>query len=362
MAASGMSISQFETLLNATRSDFERNELAVTMNYPKYEVVNQILPNYKKTRSGKNYTTNIQLEDATNGGAVGMFFAQDQSNLYDTDQKVTTEWKHYTNNCSYDLAQLDINKGDRVTEYDYMMSQRLAMWRKIGDDLQEQFWSAPASSSDTNKIFGPSSWLTYGTDNATITSGFTGTTAQYLDTNTFNPGGVSPTTYDRWRSLYLDHNGNLNESLLDLIGDANRATDFEAPFRDKVKGVDTGVPAKVQYYTSNNVIKNVEKIARNSDDRIGYDLGKYAGKTLYKNIPFNYVKLLDTAQSTQWGTDPIFAINFDNLYPIVLRNWYFKPRVAPNAFAHNVYTEYVDLYWAVHCKNRQTLGYMISQQ
>jgi len=368
ISQSGMSLSQFLTLLNATRDYFTPDKLTMTLNYPRYEVLNDILRRRKKTATGERYTTNIQLEDATNGGAVGMFFVQDVSNIYDTDHKVISEWKHYTNNVSYDLAQVDINKGDKVREYDYIKSQKMAMYRKIGDDLQEQFWSVPTSASDGNRVYGPPGWLTMGTDNATITSGFTGTTGRYLDGTTFNPGGISAVTYPKWASLYLDHNNNLNDTLLDLLGDANRATDFEAPLVDagKVEGVETNVPRKVVYYTTNNVIRNIEKIARNSDDRIGYDLGKYAGETLYKNIPFRYVKYLDTEGSggtrAYYGKDPIFAINFDVLYPVVLQNWYFRTDEGKNAFAHNVVTEYVDLYWCVHCENRQTAGYLVSGQ
>jgi hypothetical protein len=366
---SGISLNQFLTLLNATRDDFIPDKLTMTLNYPRYEVVNDILRKRKKTASGERYTSNIQLEDATNGGAVGMFFVQDVSNIYDTDHKVISEWKHYTNNVSYDLAQIDINKGSKVKEYDYIKSQKMAMYRKVADDLQEQFWSAPASSSDVNKVFGPLCWLTQGTNNST--GGFTGTTGTYLDTNTFDPGGLSATTYPKWANYYADHNGVLNETLLDMLGDANRATDFEAPIEpNKVTGVDEGTPKKVVYYTSNNIIKQVEKIARNSDDRIGYDLGKYAGETLYKGIPFKYVKQMDTAGGSTtgsftapaWGTDPIVAFNFDVGYPVVLNNWYFRVDEGKNAFAHNVCTEYVDLYWLFHVENRQNVGYLINQQ
>lgn len=361
MNNTGISLSQFLTLLNATRDDFIPDKLTMTLNYPRYEVLNDILRNRKKMASGERYTSNIQLEDSTNGAAVGMFFVQDVSNLYDTDHKVISEWKHYTNNVSYDLAQVDINKGDRVKEYDYIKSQKMAMYRKTADDLQEQFWSAPASSSDAHKIFGPASWLTQGTDN---TEGFTGTTGKYLDGNTFNPGGISAATYPKWANYYGDHNGNLNETLLDMLGTANRATDFEAPIEpNKIAGVDSNAPSKlVCYYTTNEVIKSVEKIARNSDDRIGYDLGKYAGQTTYKGIPFRYVKLLDTVNANLWGTNPIFAINFDVMYPVVLNNWYFRTDEGKNAFAHNVVTEYVDLYWLFHCENRQSAGYLINQQ
>ena len=361
MNNSGISLNQFLTLLNATRDYFIPDKLTMTLNYPRYEVLNDILRNRKKFASGERYTTNIQLEDATNGAAVGMFFVQDQSNIYDTDHKVISEWKHYTNNVSYDLAQVDINKGDKVKEYDYIQSQKMAMFRKTADDIQAQYWSAPATASDTTKIFGPACWLTQGTDNST--GGFTGTSGYYLDGNTFDAGGISATTYPKWANYYADHNGVLNETLLDMLGDANRATDFEAPVEpNKVKGVEEGVPKKVVYYTTNNVIKNVEKIARNSDDRIGYDLGKYAGETLYKGIPFKYVKQLDTASTYLWGTDPIYAVNYDVMYPVVLTNWYFRTDEGKNAFAHNVVTEYVDLYWLFHCENRQGAGFLINQQ
>ncbi|MCJ7828714.1 MAG: hypothetical protein MUP81_03115 [Dehalococcoidia bacterium] len=361
-SASGISLSQFLTLLNATRDYFIPDKLTMTLTYPRYEVINDILRNRKKTATGERYTTNIQLENATNGGAVGMFFVQDVSNIYDTDQKIISEWKHYTNNVSYDLAQIDINRGDKIKEYDYIKSQKMAMYRKTADDIQEQWWSAPATSSDATSIFGPPCWLTKGTDNST--GGFTGTSGYYLDGNTFDCGGKSASTYPKWASYYADHNGNLNETLLDMMGDANRATDFEAPLipAGTVSGVETAVPKKVVYYTTNNVIKQVEKIARNSDDRIGFDLGKYAGETLYKGIPFRYVKQLDTASTYLWGTDPIYAINFDVLYPVVLQNWYFRTDEGKNAFAHNVVTEYVDLYWLVHCENRQGVGYLIDQQ
>lgn len=359
---SGMSLSQFLTLLNATRDFFLPDKLTMTLNYPRYEVLNDILRRRKKTATGERYTTNIQLEDATNGGAVGMFFVQDISNIYDTDYKVISEWKHYTNNVSYDLAQVDINKGDKVKEYDYIKSQKMAMYRKTGDDIQEQFWSAPDTSSDTNVVTGPGCWLTLGTDNST--GDFSGDAAYYLDGNNFDPGGIDATVYTKFKSYYADHNGNLGEAFLDLLVNACLDTDFEAPMipGGQIEGVEGDVPMKVMFYTSKNVIKNVEKIARNSDDRIGYDLGKYRGRTTYKGIVFNHVKLLDTAQTYIWGTDPLYAINWDVLYPVVLKNWYFRTDEGKNAFAHNVVTEYVDLYWTVHCENRREAGFLISQQ
>jgi len=357
-----LTVSQCLDLVNATNDDFTLDKLKVALTYPKYEVVNRILPNYKKTAAGENYTTDIQLDDATNGGHVGMLFYNDTSNVNDTDQKATTAWKRYTNNCSYDRIQLSINAANKTRIYSYLKSKKIAMYRKSADDIQAAFWSNPTGSADTTSIRGVAGWITMGTDDST--GGFTGTNGEYLDGTNFDCGGISSTTYPKWTNWYADHKGNLNETLLDTLGDACRATDFEAPQNvgGSVDGVATEGIAGMEFFTSNNIIKNIEKIARNSDDRIGYDLGKYQGKTMYKGIPFNYVKILDTASTYLYGTDPLYAINFDMLYPVVLEDWYWQVDTEKNAFSHTVMTQYTDLVWNTHCEDRQKAGFLISEQ
>jgi len=365
MAASisGMSLAQFETLLNATDADFEPQKLAMTLNYRTYEVTNTILPNFKKLGSGQSWQSHIQVEDSANGGHTGMFFVQDNLNLYETDQRLTSNYRHYVTGCIYDEAQIDINSGDRVQRYNYIKSQRMAMHRKAADDIKVAFWSAPASSADTTSPIGPFGWLTLGTDNDT--GSFSGDDPYYLDGNTYSAGGLARGTFPRLKSYYADHNGELNDSLLDLLGTANRKTSFEVPLVpnvESVNGVVTNGPRSVVYYTSNNVIKNIEKIARNSDDRIGYDLGKYAGETTYKGIPFRYNEIFDTASTYLYGTDPIVAINWSVMYPVVVRNWYFRKSVQRHPFCHTAFTEHIDLYWTgCHCDNPQQAGFLISQ-
>ena len=356
-----LTVQQSLDLVNATHDDFTLDKLSAVLTYPKYEVLNDILRNKKKMAAGTNYTTEIQLEDATNGGSVGMLFYNDTSNVNDTDQTVTTPWKRYTNNVSYDRIQMSINQSEKTRIYNYLKSKKLAMYRKAADDIQALFWSTPTGTADSTNPWGVPGWLTMGTDDSA--GGFTGGAASYTDGTAFNCGGLSSTTYAKWANWYADHQGNLNETFLDTLGDGCRATDFEAPVSPgKVDGINEQGPAGLAFYTSNNVIKQVEKIARNSDDRIGYDLGKYQGKTMYKNIMFHYVKILDTASANLYGTDPLFAINFDILYPVVLEDWYFQVDQDKNAFSHTVITQYVDLVWNVHCENKQQAGFLISEQ
>jgi hypothetical protein len=359
---SGMTLAQFTTLLNATQPDFTPGQLAMTLNYRKYEVTNTILPEFKKLGSGQSFQTHIQLLDSPNGGNTGMFFAQDNATIYDTDQTATSNYRHYVNSCTYDAAQLDINRGDRVQRYDYIKSQRMAMHRKTADDMKETFWSAPASASDTTAPIGPFGWLVMGTDNDT--GSYSGGDPYYLDGNTYSAGGLATATYPKWKSYYADHNGKLDETLLDLITTAMRKTSFEVPLVPNIQavdGVDTKVPQKVKMYTSNAVLTAIEKIARNSDDRLGYDIGKYMGETTIKGITLGYNEIFDTASTYLYGSDPIVAINWDVMYPVVVRNWYFKSKVKEHPFSHNAFNEFIDLYWAgVHNENRQQSGFLIS--
>lgn len=356
-----LTIQQCLDLVNSTRKWFTLDKLSVALKYPKYEVLNRILPEYKKMGAGTDYDDDIQLEDSVNGGHVGMLFYNDESNVTDTDRKISTPWKRYTNNVSYDRIQLSINRAQKTRVYKYLKSKMIAMYRKAADDIQEAFWSNPSGTADTDSIWGVPGWITMGTDDSA--GGFTGGAASFTDGTTFDCGGISASTYTRWTNWYADHKGNLNETFLDMLGDACRATDFEAPTSPgKVDGVNEEGIRGMEFFTSNNVIKQVEKIARNSDDRIMYDLGKYAGKTIYKSIPFNYVKILDTPDANLYGTDPLYALNFDVIYPVCLEDWYFQPDTDRNAFSHTVMTEFIDLIWNVHCENKQQAGFLISEQ
>lgn len=357
---SGMSISQFETLLNATNAKYKPDQLAVTLKHKKYEVTNNILPKFKQMGSGTQWETHIQLEDSPNGGHTGLFFAQNQTQLFETDQKLVSTYRHYKNSISYDTIQLDINRGDAVQRYNYLKSQRIALTRKVADDIKETFWSAPASSADTTSPIGPFGWLTLGTDGST--GDFTGGEPYYLDGTQYTTGGLSRTTYTRLKTYYADHNGLLDSSLLDLMARANLMTSFEVPIVPELASVDGALTdMNVVYYTSANVIINIEKIARNSDDRVGYDLGKYRGETTYKGIPFRHNDVFDTASTYLYGTDPIVAIDWKVMYPVVVKNWYFNSNVQQNPFCDTAKDEFVHLLWAgCHCESPQMAGYLIS--
>jgi len=114
-------------------------------------------------------------------------------------------------------------------------------------------------------------------------------------------------------------------------------------------------------YTSSNVILNLEEIARKSDDKVGFDLGKYAGATIFKGIPFKWINDLDTELTYVRGADPIYGVNHSHFYPIVLADNNFRRTApAPIKGSHNVLEAFIDLTYAYVCDNRRTAGFLIS--
>jgi len=114
-------------------------------------------------------------------------------------------------------------------------------------------------------------------------------------------------------------------------------------------------------YTNSDVLDEIEELATLSDDRIGHDLGKYAGTVIFKGIPFIYVDSLDTELTYVYGGNPIFGVNHGHFYPIVLSGENFRwNKPIREAGQHNVLTVYLDLSYAYVCDNRRTAGFLIS--
>jgi hypothetical protein len=111
------------------------------------------------------------------------------------------------------------------------------------------------------------------------------------------------------------------------------------------------------------VIGNLNHLLLQSDDKVGPDLGKYHGLTVYKGTPFIYVQKLDTANTSTYGTDPIIACNMDYIMVKVLReNNFVVSKPTARDQQHNVLKVHVDVSYAICCTNRQRAGFLINQQ
>lgn len=363
----GIQIEQATDLLTATLAKFKPNQFEIALKSQTAEIVNRW---FKKDKmvvdGGDSVKFYIQLKRSNNAT---------HTRLYDTDdvnvaQVMTTgsvNWTHARTAWAFDVREIAMNKGNPQRIFSLLEARVKAAHHDLIIELEEAAWRTPTSSTDDLAPHGIPAWLAQA-DADNETGDFTGyvgdyTTAADAESAYSSVAGISctSTTNPLWANFYADHNNLLDDSLLKLLSRAMLKTKFETP---EVAGQALDPKSNFsnfRLYTSSNVILELEELARKSDDRVGYDLGKYAGATIFKGVPFKWVADLDTELTYARGADPIYGINHNHFYPIVLAdNNFRKSPPAKKAGSHNVMEGFVDLTYAYVCDNRRTGGFLIS--
>jgi len=360
----GITIDQAVDLGYATLQSFKQDDFAITLKHPKYEAINHWFRKDKMMLDGGDRVTRyISLGDTGNAQFVRLY-QTDQPNVTNTDKEIKVEWTHAITSFTYSRKELAMNLGNKVRVYNYLKSRRMNAFREFADLLEEAAWTTPTSSSDDLNPHGIPAWLSEGTNGST--GGFTGYSGVYNDGSgtTYNVGNIasSSTVNSRWASYYGDHDNTLGDNVLTQLSRAFRKCGFQAPLEPE-KVFHNNEFGNFRLYSNDAVIGDMEQTARKSDDALGADLGKYAGRTMYKGIPLVYVDVLDTALTHVRGTNPIYGVNHDVFYPVVLSGEYFRiNKPMTKVGQHNVFTVYVDLSYAYICENRQMAGFLLNYQ
>ncbi len=364
----GIQIEQATDLLTATLAKFKPNQFEIALESQTAEIVNRWFKTDKMVVSGGDRCQFfIQLKRSNNAT---------HTRLYDTDDvnvaNVMTEgnvnWTHVKTAWAYDVREIAMNKGNPQRIFSMLEARIKAAHHDLIIELEQAAWRTPSSSTDDLSPFGIPGWLAQGDDGET--GDFTGflpdfTTADDTESAFSTVAGIScsSTVNPLWASFYADHNNLLDDNLLKLLSRAVLKSHFETPTVAGEALDPKSNFSNFRYYTSSNVILELEELARKSDDRVGYDLGKYAGATIFKGVPFKWVADLDTELTYVRGADPIYGINHNHFYPIVLSdNNFRKTKPTPKSGSHNVLEGFVDLTYAYVCDNRRTGGFLISDR
>jgi len=364
----GITIEQAIDLGYATLQAFDQDALQMTLKHPTYEVINKWFKGDKKVLDGGDVVKSyISLKDTGNAQHVRMYDT-DTPNLANVDKEITVNWTHAQSSFSYSLKELAMNLGNKRRIYNLLKQRRDNCYREFGDLLEEAAWKTPSSASDDKQPHGIPAWLVQ-SDADGSTGDFTGYVGDYTvavnstESAYGTVGGIpcTSTTNARWANWYADHNNQLNDTILKTLRQAIRKTKFQTPIIAKQAIDPESSFSNFRLYTTSNMLDNLEEIAFKSDDRVGSDLGKYAGAVTFKNLPFVYVDSLDTPLKYVYGADPIFGVSHDHFNPVVLENENFRTNKPMNKVGqHNVMTVYIDLSYAYMCDNRRTGGFLIS--
>lgn len=349
---------------HSTLQHIQVKKPAYTFAYNRYTWFNNFAGSPIKAQGGKEIEGHIIMGDEGNARHSGLW-DEDTHNVVNITKKYKQDWVHSTTNFSYNVIEMDLNNGaERI--YNLLEAKYDNMCREWTDEVMTKMLLTPASASDTLTPTGLSGWLPLGTDNST--GGWTGYTGTYGDGNSFNVGGLScsASVNPKWASYYADHNGNLDDSLLVILDRATRKLAFRGPTVPKALDLNTdGYKPNFSLYSNDNVIGTLNQLYAKSDDQMGSRINMHYNTPYFKNMPFEYVDYFDTADTNRYGTDPIYGINHNLIYPIVHTNWNFKigkPVSRAAADQHLVMTVHGDLQYVVFGENRRFAGFLVSQQ
>lgn len=353
---------------HSTLQHIQTKKAANTFLYETYSAFNSYWRDRVRFQGGDKIEGEIVLGDEGNAKHSGLW-DEDTHNVVNITKTYELKGRHATSNFSYNVIEADLNRGpERV--YNLFQVKYDNMCREVVDKVYAAMWGAPSSASDETLPYGIPCWLSIGTNGST--GGWTGYQSRYNDGNTpgtaFDTAGLTSdaTTNARWASYYADHNGNLDDSLLLLLDKACTKLNFEGPQFPKSIDLNTpGYSPSFSLYTSYNVQSKVKQLYAKSDDQMGFRPNAHFGKVPeFKSMALQYVPVLDTANNSLYGTDPIFGVNHNMIFPMVLNGWDFdisKPEKRTSGNQHLVATVYCDVFYQNWCLNRRHAGFQISQ-
>jgi len=278
-------------------------------------------------------------------------------------RKYTANWRQAKGGMLWNLMETSLNSGEQKI-YDVLEAQYKSAVKDMVEAVYLSLVTAPTSATDEDSPNSLNTFLRVGT--ASSTGGWTGYQSRY------NDGSAPGTAYDTcgltsaaatnagWASYYADHLGNIDEDLLSMLDEAVRKLNFQAPVVPQTLGAENGL-MNFSMYTSNNVLKKLNTFYAQSDDNMGYNRDSHWGTPTFMSIPFAYCDLLDTARTSLYGTDPIFGISHENLYPIIHQDWNFKEIDGTDPNRAVVKQKLMYLRYQMWCENPRYAGFLLSQ-
>lgn len=275
----------------------------------------------------------------------------------DVQGRLRAEWVQAT--ADYSISRQELLRNRSTSRLiDLLASRRTAALADLANLLEDYAWQAPASGGDDLHPMGIPYWLVPITsDQQTAgTHGHQGGNP----TGFSDCGGIdaSAAANSRWRSYndcWSDDTGTITDDDVIKITRMLRRLHFRSPVF--VNQAEEEGFRNVRLYANETTLEALEDRAREGNDQLGSDVGRYAGATVVKNIPVVWVEQLDADT-----TNPLYAVNHAYFHPFVMEGDFFRETGPMNSRQqHDVFTTFVDLQFNFVCLNRQRAGGVISR-
>jgi hypothetical protein len=297
-------------------------------------------------------------------------FQRIQPGVSDVTAKMTIPLRSITGDWSIEHHEVLANREpSRLVKLDAM--RKAEMQASIANFLEQRGWKCPTDTSDDLNPYGIPYYLPKisTTDAADATKEAGGHNGQTI---TFDDGATTTTTcigidasqekYKLWRSWCGRW---ANDDILNKFDDddINRIVSMHMDLRFEVPSNATdwmqGQYDNYRAYTSKKLLLAFEARARQNNDSLGADLGRFSGQTVIKGTPVQWVEEIDTwVNSDSSPAYTLVLINHDYWKVLILDGDNFRESgpIRNGVEAHDVYTSFTDLTYQFAPFNRQRCG------
>jgi len=334
---------QVADLIKSTQYELGKGKITdISQTMQNFVALPQILKRkQKQNTAGAGIQRQVLTTRGGNARQTGLF-DQDNINVNDGLQTVTVPWRYTTNAYAFDLRE-DAMNGGAEEIVDLIKVRRQQCMNDMAVHLENQVWTAPASSTDTTETFGIPYWVV-----KNATKGFNGGNPSGFSAGAGNLDSATYTTWKNWTDTYSDVT---KADFIEALAEAFHKTDFKSPIEGGLPTYDGGGMDQVIYAEWDSVRK-LELIGEQQNENLGRDLDRMAGRILFRGVP------IQVATKLEDDTDnPFYLINWSKMNPVFLGGWYFNEK-GPDKVAgqHNVMAVHTDLQWNLVCVDRRGLG------
>ena len=223
-------------------------------------------------KGGQKLAHKIQVSNQDNFQDFELF-GVDAASVGDNMQNVESEWWMGTDNWSYDVNEEEFQGDDETQIVDLLKTREHGMYVNIAEKMETRTWVAPtgpASSNDPRKPLGIPYWIV-----KNATEGFNGG----LPGSWTDVGGLSPTTYPRWKNYTFSYSDYTENDLFKKMRKAVEFCHFRTPH--SFAQLDKGMP-DWSFATTYTVYERAEYLVGQRNDNLGNDLASFKGKPLFK--------------------------------------------------------------------------------
>lgn len=346
------SLEQYADLANVTLRQFDRNEWSDIVTDIQEHFAMPMILKKKRVEFDSGWGYQVTARVGSNSPAKNSLINEpDNPTTADMFLPLTGNFRYTTSYFAINEIEMSANRNpSRIVSL--LKGKQVDMMTSLADLMEGNFWGKPSDSTDIRTPRGVKYWLVNNN-----TEGFNGG----LPAGFTDVGGISPTTYARWKNWTSQYVKVSKSDGIRKVRKAMTYTRFRPPVPYPSNSGETYDERRAppentyQLFSNYNFVQPCEELLESQNDDLGPDLASQDGLVMIRRSPLFWVPYLDADT-----TNPIIGINWKAWKIYFMEGEYMnETEVKPHPLQHRTLVRYIDCLYDFVCLNRR-LNFMIT--